>query len=49
MALLLLGQLLFGALCDARGWFGLARRRPSGKDALAALRVMTGALLIVLG
>ena len=49
LALLLLGQLLFGALCDARGWFGLTRRRPSGKDALAALLVLAGALLIVLG
>ncbi len=48
LALLLLGQLLFGALCDARGWFGLVRRRPSGKDVLAALLVMIGALLIVL-
>ena len=45
----LLGQLLFGALCDGLGWLGLARRRPSGKDALAALLVMAGALLIVLG
>ncbi len=49
LALLLLGQLLFGALCDGLGWLGLARRRPSGKDALAALLVMAGALLIVLG
>lgn len=49
LALLLLGQLLFGALCDARGWFGLTRRSPSGKDALAALLVMAGALFIVLG
>ncbi|MGL6457127.1 DMT family transporter, partial [Aeromonas caviae] len=48
LALLLLGQLLFGALCDGLGWLGLARRRPSGKDALAALLVMAGALLIVL-
>ncbi|MDM5084246.1 DMT family transporter [Aeromonas rivipollensis] len=48
LALLLLGQLLFGALCDARGWFGLTRRRPSEKDALAALLVIAGALLIVL-
>jgi hypothetical protein len=31
LALLLLGQLLFGALCDGLGWLGLARRRPSGK------------------
>ncbi|MGL6324974.1 DMT family transporter, partial [Aeromonas rivipollensis] len=31
LALLLLGQLLFGALCDARGWFGLTRRRPRGR------------------
>ena len=46
---LLFGQLLFGALCDGLGWLGLARRRPSGKDALAALLVMAGALLIVLG
>ncbi|MFQ2432528.1 DMT family transporter [Aeromonas caviae] len=45
---LLLGQLLFGALCDGLGWLGLARRRPSGKDALAALLVLAGALLIVL-
>ena len=49
LALLLLGQLLFGALCDARDWFGLTRRRPSGKDALAALLVLAGALLIVFG
>ena len=48
LALLLLGQLLFGALCDGLGWLGLARRRPSGKDALAALLVLAGALLIVL-
>uniref|UniRef100_UPI003BA1C33E DMT family transporter n=2 Tax=Aeromonadaceae TaxID=84642 RepID=UPI003BA1C33E len=49
LALLLLGQLLFGALCDGLGWFGLARRLPSGVDGLAALLVMAGALLIVLG
>ncbi|MGU5715907.1 DMT family transporter [Aeromonas taiwanensis] len=49
LALLLLGQLLFGALCDGAGWFGLARRLPSGVDGLAALLVMAGALLIVLG
>ncbi|MFM4980176.1 DMT family transporter [Aeromonas caviae] len=49
LALLLLGQLLFGALCDGLGWLGLARRRPSGKDALAALLVMACALLIVTG
>ncbi|MBV7413809.1 MULTISPECIES: DMT family transporter [unclassified Aeromonas] len=48
LALLLLGQLLFGALCDAFGWFGLTRRRPAGVDALATLLVMAGALLIVL-
>lgn len=48
LALLLLGQLLFGALCDGLGWFGLARRRPQGMDLLATFLVMTGALLIVL-
>ncbi|MCE9862696.1 hypothetical protein LZ630_13715 [Aeromonas caviae] len=36
-------------MCDGLGWLGLARRRPSGKDALAALLVMAGALFIVLG
>nr|WP_277615429.1 hypothetical protein [Aeromonas caviae] len=35
-------------MCDGLGWFGLTRRRPSGKDALAALLVLAGALLIVL-
>lgn len=48
LALLLLGQLLFGALCDGLGWFGLTRRRPQGLDLLAASLVMAGALLIVL-
>lgn len=48
LALLLLGQLLFGALCDALGWFGLTRRRPQGLDLLAVLLVMAGALLILL-
>lgn len=48
LALLLLGQLLFGALCDGLGWFGLTRRRPQGLDLLAALLVMAGALLILL-
>ena len=49
LALLLLGQLLFGALCDALGWFGLPRRRPEGMDLFATFLVMAGALLIVLG
>lgn len=49
LALLLLGQLLFGALCDGLGWFGLPRRRPAGMDLFATLLVMAGALLIVLG
>ena len=35
-------------VCDGLGWLGLARRRPSGKDALAALLVLAGVLLIVL-
>ncbi|MNH19970.1 hypothetical protein D3C79_797220 [compost metagenome] len=48
LALLLLGQLLFGALCDGLGWFGLPRRRPQGLDLLAAFLVMAGALLILL-
>lgn len=48
LALLLLGQLLFGALCDALGWFGLPRRRPQGMDLLATFLVMAGALLILL-
>ncbi|MGL6582984.1 DMT family transporter, partial [Aeromonas caviae] len=33
LALLLLGQLLFGALCDGLGWLGLARRRPRERRA----------------
>lgn len=48
LALLLLGQLLFGALCDAIGAFGLARSRPKGGDLLAMGLVLCGALLIVL-
>jgi transporter family-2 protein len=47
LALLLLGQLLFGAISDTRGWWLLPKRQLHPLEWLALLLVLAGALLLI--
>lgn len=47
LALLLLGQLLFGAISDTRGWWLLPKRQLHPLEWPALLLVLAGALLLI--
>ena len=47
LALGLAGQVLFGLFADARGLFGLPRRRPDLRDAVSVALIAGGSLLIL--
>jgi transporter family-2 protein len=49
VALMLLGQALFGLLCDSFGLFGAPTRRVGRADLLVALCILTGSALILFG
>lgn len=49
IALMLVGQVFFGMICDQLGLFRSARRRFAATDFLVALSILTGSALIIFG
>jgi transporter family-2 protein len=49
VALVLVGQVLFGLACESRGWLGSPRRALAAGDGLAALCSLAGSALILFG
>ena len=47
LALSLVGQMAFGVLVDACGWFGLRRRRPSPREAAGLALALAGSLVML--
>ena len=47
IALLLVGQIVFGIAADAFGWFGLQRRRPTRRLLASLALVLAGAALVI--
>jgi transporter family-2 protein len=48
LALMLVGQMIFGLIADRFGWLGMARRTFTRRDLLAAIFVVAGSMLIIL-
>jgi transporter family-2 protein len=46
---MLVGQVFFGIMSDAFGWFGLHRRPLSFGNVLVMILILSGSLLIVFG
>lgn len=49
LALMLVGQVAFGMVCDGLGLFGVARRRLGSADLLGVLAILSGSTLLLLG
>lgn len=49
LALGLAGQIGFGLVADARGLFGLPRRRPQARDFAAVALIFAGSLILIFG
>lgn len=48
LALLLIGQMVFGVMADGLGLFGLARRRATPRELIALVLVLSGSLAIIM-
>jgi bacterial/archaeal transporter family-2 protein len=48
LALMLVGQMIFGMVADGLGWLGMARRTFTRRDVLAAASVVAGSAMIIL-
>ena len=48
LALMLVGQMIFGMIADGFGWLGMARRTFTRRDLLAATSVIAGSAMIIL-
>lgn len=49
VGLMVLGQVLYGWVSDAFGWFGQTKRLPTGMDFLQALFVLAGVGVLIYG
>ncbi len=49
VGLMVLGQVLYGWVSDACGWFGQTKRLPTGMDFLQALFVLAGVGVLIYG
>lgn len=49
IAFMLVGQVLFGIVSDAFGWFRTLRRRVEAIELVAALLILAGSVLIIFG
>lgn len=47
LALMMVGQVIFGLLTDQRGWFGVPRRPLTRRDGLVTACVLAGSALII--
>ena len=48
LALMLVGQMIFGMIADGLGWLGMARRTFTQRDLFAAALVIAGGAMIIL-
>jgi bacterial/archaeal transporter family-2 protein len=48
LALMLVGQMIFGMIADGFGWLGMARRTFTRRDLIAATSVIAGSAMIIL-
>jgi bacterial/archaeal transporter family-2 protein len=48
LALMLVGQMIFGMVADGLGWLGMARRTFTQRDLFAAASVIAGSAMIIL-
>lgn len=47
LAMMLLGQIIFGIICDSFGLFGTCKKRFNMKDFMVIFFVLTGSLIII--
>ncbi|MGO4842295.1 DMT family transporter, partial [Rhizobiaceae sp. 2RAB30] len=48
LALMFVGQMMFGLAADRFGWFGLVRRRLGAGDLLGAVMLLCGSAILLL-